>query len=165
MFLRVLLSAAVLMLAGLSGTTLAAADVRVAEISNLQSEARLSEEKNVPILLMFAADHCPYCGVVEEDFLKPMIISGDYVDKALIRKLDLDTQGDVIDFAGNKIGSGELAKRYAIDVTPTVVFLDSNGRQLARRMVGLSTPDYYGYYLDEAIDKALDKLRKRESAD
>lgn len=165
MFLRALLKGAAFIVASMFGAYLMATEVFIAEINDLQIEARLSEKKSVPILLMVAADHCPYCGIVEEDFLKPMIISGDYEEKVLIRKLDLDTQGSVVDFAGETIDSSELASRYDIDVTPTVLFLDGNGRQLAKRMVGLSTPDYYGYYLDEAIDKALGKLRKRNSVD
>lgn len=162
MSLKGFLSGVVLLLAGFYGANALSAEARVIEISDLRVEAKLSEERGVPILLMIAADHCPYCSLVEEDVIKPMIISGDYVNKVLIRKLDLDTQGEVVDFDGVKIDSSELANRYDIDVTPTVLFLDGSGRQVARRMVGVSTIDYYGYYLDEAIDKALGKLQKGE---
>ena len=162
MSLKGFLSGVVILLAGFYSANALSAEARVVEISDLRVEAKLSEAKGVPILLMIAADHCPYCSLVEEDVIKPMIISGDYVNKVLIRKLDLDTQGDVVDFDGVKIDSSELANRYDIDVTPTVLFLDGSGRQVARRMVGVSTIDYYGYYLDEAIDKALGKLQKGE---
>ena len=44
---------------------------------------------NVPVVL-FSASHCGYCTIIKEEFLKPMLLSGDYVDKVLIRKLVID---------------------------------------------------------------------------
>ena len=33
------------------------------------------------------------------------------------------------------------------------------GQQLAAEMVGVTTLDYYGWYLDRRIEQALDRLR------
>ena len=134
--------------------------VEVQQIGDLRDEARLSSDKKLPILVMFGAEHCSYCVRLEEDFLKPMIISGDYTDKVLIRRIDLDSSQSVRDFDGKQVTPAELASRYHVSLTPTVVFLDQHGNQLAQKMVGLTTPDYYGGYLDAAIDSALDLLRR-----
>lgn len=155
-------SVAILLLTSFFSSSLFSTEVWVREIRDLRIEAKLSAERSAPILLMIAADHCPYCTLVEEDIIKPMLISGDYVNKAVIRKLDLDTQSSVIDFDGNRVDSRAFAGRYDVDVTPTMLFLDGNGRQVVKRMVGVTTIDYYGYYLDEAIDRALGKMRKTE---
>jgi hypothetical protein len=42
-------------------------------------------------------------------------------------------------------------------VAPTVLFLDRNGRNLASPLRGLQ-PDFYGAYLEQAVDTARAKL-------
>lgn len=165
---RRILMGAIALFIGLYGLSVASSEaggVQVVEITDMQAEASMSDETGLPILLMFAAEHCHYCTIVEEDYLKPMIISGDYEQKVLIRKVDLKEEGNVIDFDGNSIEKKELASRYDINLTPTLLFLDGKGRQLTKRMVGLTTPDYYGGYIDMAIDAARESLQQNASAD
>ena len=139
---------------------LAARDtVLVPEITDLQREARLAATRQVPILVMFGADHCSYCHQLEEDFLKPMLRSGDYTDKVLIRQVQLDGYGSVRDFDGREISVDDLASRYDVRLTPTVVFVDQQGRRVAPNLVGLSTVDYYGGFLDDSIERSLRVLR------
>lgn len=137
-------------------------DVIVEEVDDFFSLARQSEQRHLPILLMFSAEHCGYCMRVEEEFLKPMLRSGDYEDKVLIRKIKIDSFDNVRDFDGKQISIDAFSARYNVVVTPTVAFLDSHGAQLAPKRVGLSTPDFYGGYLDQSIDAALDILRRNK---
>lgn len=53
-----------------------------------------------------------------------------------------------------------FARRYGNRLVPTAMLLDSRDRMLDKPLVGLSTVDYYSHYLDEAIDTAVDRLRK-----
>jgi hypothetical protein len=76
--------------------------------------------------------------------------------------MKIDGSGTVRDFDGKLITVDEFTDRYNISVTPTVVFLDGSGAQLAPKRVGLSTPDFYGGYLDQSIDLALDVLRRNK---
>ncbi len=132
----------------------------IAEVHDFNKLARVIGEKRLPLVLMFSSEYCAYCVKVENDFLIPMQISGDYVDRAVIRKMKIDYGSEVVDFDGKRIDADEFAARYNIRVTPTVVFLDSHGRQLAAKQVGLTTPDFYGGYLDQSIATALDMLRR-----
>lgn len=141
----------------------AQAEVTVPQPTDLREEAALASARGVPVLLMFAADHCPYCARVEDEFLKPMILGGEYEDRAVIRKLELG-HGTLRDFDGRRVTVRELAARYQVSVTPTLVFLDAGGRQLTDKIVGLSTPDFFGAYLDAAIAAALSRLRERSAA-
>lgn len=133
---------------------------RVVEENDFSQLAATLEEKRLPLVLMFSSEYCAYCVRVENDFLIPMQISGDYTRRAVIRKVKIDYGNTIRDFDGNEVDADEFAARYAISVTPTVLFLDAHGRQLAPRRVGLMTPDFYGGYLDESIDTALDMLRR-----
>ncbi len=140
----------------------AADAIEVKETKDFNRLAKESDQKRLPILLMFSAEYCGYCERVEEEFLKPMLRSGDYEDKVLIRKIKIDGFDDIRDFDGKQISIDAFTSRYNVVVTPTVAFLDGNGAQLAPKRVGLSTPDFYGGYLDQSIDAALDMLRRNK---
>lgn len=141
---------------------LAAAEIKVPEIKDFSSIGQQSERKRLPILLMFSAEYCAFCERLEEDFLKPMLRSGDYKDKVLIGKLRIDGYSKVRDFNGDETSPADVAERYGITVTPTVVFIDDDGVELAPKRVGLTTPDFYGGYLDDAINQALNILRRNK---
>jgi thioredoxin-related protein len=138
-------------------------DSRVIEEARDFSElGRTLNVKRLPLVLMFSADYCIFCERLEQEFLIPMQISGDYEQRAVIRKLKMKHGNSVVDFDGQRIDANLLAKRYKVSVTPTVVFLDGAGQQLAAKRVGLMTPDFYGGYLDESIDTAFDMLRRNK---
>jgi len=42
-----------------------------------------------------------------------------------------------------------------------MLFLDPSGKELSERMIGISTPELFGGYLDEAIEEALVKMKAR----
>lgn len=146
------------LLIALSLTGAARAEVAVPVIEDLAAEARLARAKQVPLLIMFYAEHCGYCQVVEEEFLEPMIISGDYEDKVLIRRLLMTGVEPIRDFDGDETTAAEVSARYGVMVTPTLVFVDADGQQLADKLVGLTTRHYYGGYVDERIASARERL-------
>jgi thioredoxin-related protein len=136
-----------------------ATGVVIPEITDLRQEAALARKQRLPILVMFSSDYCPYCTTMKNDFLKPMMFSGAYDDKILFRMLELRAGADVIDFDGRKVNVWEFAERYKVRVTPTLVFLDYQGIAMAPKMVGLTTPDFFGGYLDDAISTAYNHVR------
>jgi hypothetical protein len=56
-----------------------------------------------------------------------------------------------------------FARRYGAEVTPTSLFMDGQGRELADRIVGISNIEYYGFYLDKAIASASKAMAKTET--
>jgi thioredoxin-related protein len=139
------------------------AEVEIPVASNLQADGQQARAARLPILLSFSALVCEYCRQLEDQFLRPMLISGEYSDRVLIRRVLLDNGYRTIDFSGERISTTQLSDRYKVYVTPTLLFLDGNGNELARRMVGINTPEMYGGYLDNCIDTALYVLRKQET--
>ena len=123
--------------------------------SNLQQENKL-KQKHLPLLLMFSIQNCPYCAIVREEFLEPMKISGDYENKVVMRLIDMSAHS-LIDFDGRQIKTNDLVLRYKVTLAPTIIIVDSNGKLLTEPLIGISTRDYYGGYLDQAIDDALKK--------
>ncbi len=98
------LNSVVLILLLMSNTVLQAQNrPELLSINDAQQEARLSEKQQLPILIMFGTESCPFCHLLKDDFLIPMIISGDYTDKVILRQVYVEEGADIISFSGTKI--------------------------------------------------------------
>jgi len=128
---------------------------------NLSLDGQQAQRACVPLLLEFAADDCEYCALLEEEILNPTLLDRDYDRRVLMRKLVLDRGIRIHDFSGKPVDAPSLASHYKVFVTPTILFVDSKGRELAERMVGVTTLDFYGGYLDQALDAARQRLREQ----
>ncbi|MDY6979883.1 MAG: thioredoxin fold domain-containing protein [Pseudomonadota bacterium] len=148
-----------LMTLPVSAADQAARAYEVPRTGDLQADGQLAKRKNLPILIMFSQTGCSYCEQVLEQFLEPMRKSGDYTDRVIMRRIKLDAFEEIRDFDGQWREPDEIALRYGASVTPTVVFVDYRGHQLAERILGLTTPAFYGGELDDAIELALQRLR------
>lgn len=133
--------------------------IQVQEESNFQKLAIEMQQRGLPVLVEFHADHCPYCRQLEREFLRPMLLSGDYEDKIIIRQVEMDYATDIIDFQGNKVSASDFANRYKAYLAPTMVFLNARGEEVAEKIEGINTPALFGGYIDEEIEKALNNVR------
>ena len=129
----------------------------VEEVEDLQALGKDAESQSLAILLEFAIADCEYCEFVEEDVLKPMLKSGDYRQKVLIRRLRFDTGGKLKNFSGASVPVRQFAQRYGVRVAPTVVVLDAQGSPLSAPLIGVVSRDWYPEKLDAAIDEASDR--------
>ncbi|BBB29206.1 thioredoxin family protein [Neptunomonas japonica] len=127
--------------------------------NNFFEDAKQQGDNRVSIVMVSQRD-CSYCELIHNDFLDPMYQGGRYKDKALFRELKIDSSGVITDFNGEEITIKRFAKRYHASLTPTLLFLDRKGQALVPNMVGVNTPEFYGYYLDQSIDKAIYLLKK-----
>ena len=71
-----------------------------------------------------------------------------------MREILIDPGQRLKDFQGHSRQAAKLAGDYAVDLTPTLLFLDAGGRELTGRMVGINTLEMFSFYLDEAIAEA-----------
>jgi len=131
-----------------------AAPVAVQKLVNWEDIVHLSRENNLPVVILVDQWDCPYCDIVEQEFLEPMLRGGQFDQLALIRKISID-QGEMItDQEGKSISAREFARRYADSFTPTILFLDCDAQPIGENIVGVNSTDFYGYYLDKAIVEA-----------
>lgn len=135
--------------------------VEVTVTTDLQADARLAAERRVPLMLVVSADYCQFCKLLAEEFLKPMLLSGDYTDKVVIRELRIDSNGRVRDFDGEMTDADTLAYRHRASLTPTLLFFDSTGQQIVPRIVGVGTLEFFGGEIDRAIETGLQRIRGR----
>lgn len=126
--------------------------------SDLQNLARLAQQKNIPLLIMFSQSDCPYCEFVRSDYLEPMLNNREITNKVLMAEIVTDGASLVKDFDGKLQQPGALGSRYKAGFSPTLVFLDPRGKPLTSSLVGVSSRDFYGGELDQRIDQAWQKL-------
>lgn len=126
---------------------------------NLQRDGELASSKNGVVLVMFSGEYCGYCERVLNEFLVPMSRNPEYQAKVVMRRVDNTGLTTVRAFDGSVEDHRKFTASQGVGMVPTVVLFDRNGRRLGKPLVGLTTVDYYGAYLDEAIDKALAKVR------
>lgn len=137
------------------------ADSLLPEAADLAADGRTAAAHETPILIEIARRGCSYCEKVREDFLEPMVRSGDYRGRVIFRQLHVDAESPLVDFDGRRIAPRDFAQRYRATFTPTVLLLDAHGKLLAKPLIGLTTEDFYGAFLDQAIDEAVARMRRR----
>jgi thioredoxin-related protein len=152
-----------LQLLAAGSVSLVLAEIEIPFASDFAADGRISNNIEAPILLYFSAPDCRYCMKLEEAVLKPMLRSGDYDGRVLLRRIDWLSTVQVDDFVGERIAFSALAERYEVKVTPTLIFVDSRGREVARRILGFRSADFFWYYLDQRIKESRIVI-KAESA-
>lgn len=130
------------------------------QADDLAATARDARERRIPIMVAFTQAGCRYCRTAKRDYLIPMQNSAELRDKVLILEVDIDSNTPLRDFRGNATTPGEFAKRYQVKQVPAVIVMDDAGKPLAPPVVGLPAADFYGLYLDQAIEEGLSRMRR-----
>jgi thioredoxin-related protein len=129
--------------------------VDIKAVDDFAALGKLASETSSIILLEMTATYCEYCRLLEEEVLKPMLRSGDYDNKVLIRQLKIDSNLNIKDFDGSTTTPAELSSHYRIAVTPTLLILNEHGHELTRRIIGVQSLDFYAGIVDEALNRGL----------
>lgn len=127
--------------------------LRATDFSNTDSH----QNKHVYVVLVSRYD-CSYCDLVREDFLLPLERQSNQAYPAQIRELKVDSDKLLVDFDGAQISPKKFAARYNASFTPTLLFLNQDGAQVHQKLVGISNKEFYGYYLDQAIEQSYRAL-------
>jgi len=122
--------------------------------SDLSQDAKLASVGNRVLMIEFSSEDCGYCRLLEDEFLKPMLRNSEYGKKVVIRYISLSDNDSLIDFEGKTVSADEIATKYGVFVTPTLLFLDENGLEVSDKLIGIWSVDFYGGFIDERIDSA-----------
>lgn len=126
---------------------------------DLQRDGALAREKKGVILVMFSGSRCSYCETVLNEFLIPMSRNREYQDKVVMRKVETSSYREMKDFRGSKTVYRHFSGDHGVRMVPTVMIFDSEGNRLTKPVIGLTTVDYYGQFLDDAIDQGVARVR------
>lgn len=140
----------------------AASDLTPAQ--DLRVEAATATARGAALVVVFSAKHCPYCRVLEDQYLKPMLRSGAWDGRMAVRRIEMDTVSDLRDFSGAPVASDALARRHGIRVTPTILFMDARGNEVAPRLIGIGSEHFFAGMLEDSIDQASGAIRRSVAA-
>lgn len=136
-------------------------DVVVPVTDDLAREAAHASRGGVPLLLVLTQEHCSFCERLDRDVMAPRYASGLFDGRVLVRRVMVDSYLSTRYFDGTVLSRDELRRRFKLDVTPTVLLVDADGNELAPRITGFENSEFYGAYLDIAIDNARARLARR----
>ncbi len=134
---------------------------QIMQTMDLTQIAATANRTKRPIVLLMSQADCPFCVMIKQDILNPMVLSGDYADRIIMRELMIDSDIEPRGFDGYELDAAIIAGDYAITVTPTLLFLGPDGNELTKRIVGINTPELFSFYVDQAIDEAVNKLKDK----
>ena len=126
---------------------------------DLAADGRQAAAKGVPLLILYSQDDCSWCEKLRREYLGPM--SRDPAMPALIRELHMDHATPLIDFDGRRTTSADFSSRVKARFAPTVMFHGPDGARLAEPIVGFHLADFYGAYLERAINESRTRLKTK----
>ncbi|MBP0048969.1 hypothetical protein H9C73_09480 [Marinobacterium sp. AK62] len=109
------------------------------------------------VLILFSQPDCRFCDLVREEFLVPL--EQQPPQGLVIREYKVATAPAITDSDGSTLTPSAFASRYNVRFYPTVSLISPAGEPLADPLIGISSTDFYGYYLDQAINDALNAPR------
>jgi len=134
--------------------------VEVPALTDLRADIAQAKALNVPILLLIHSQGCTYCHYVMEDHLRPMVLSGQYQKRVLLRQLAADEAQDLLDADGKTTRAKDFARALNVRFYPTIVFLGSDGQLLKERLIGVANIDLYGTQLESALQRAEAQMQR-----
>ena len=122
-----------------------------AELTNIPADLAVMRAEKIPMLLFVHASYCGYCQLVDSEFITPLEKDPKYRGKLLIRRIEIDSNTDLIDRNGHKEAPMAFANRLGVRLVPVVMFFDPEGRAVGEALRGVTVPDFYPFYLDQGI--------------
>lgn len=138
--------------------------------------SRAQRDKTRAVAIMVSAAHCPWCALVIEEQLIPRIRSraGPALDVIVF---DLADSGQIVvapsavypsatpgsdkdkgrsptPAAGLRFTPAQWAQSHGYRVAPTVAMVGRDAQPLFAPLVGYSSRDFYGAYLDDQVARA-----------
>jgi len=123
-------------------------------VNDLRELKQQVETSNLPVLLLFSAEDCGYCDAVRDNYLLPMIKTGDYSSTILFRQIHIDEYHYLRNEKGELISAEAVALKYDIEVTPSILFINAQGNELSERIIGINSVDYFDELLSTHISQA-----------
>ena len=134
----------------------AAPTVAIERIDNFQQWADKACQNQRVLTVLVARQDCPWCDKLKRQVLLPDVKNGQFDQQWLLGEFRIDEGETVTDFAGNRVSAQALAKGWRAELTPTVLFLNRQGEEIAPRITGVKLVDFYDDYLQRSLQQGLE---------
>jgi len=136
-------------------------------VANVYAESflMLKNARDLPqngvLVLMAEVQDCSFCIRVKEEHSLPLTKNKEWSKQFYVRRIDINSSETLYNFNGQKTSQKGLAQILRTDFAPTLIFLDSRtGKRIGEDIIGLATPDFYGFYLQQQISQAYGLLQR-----
>lgn len=126
----------------------------MADLHDVPRDLAAMQAEKIPMLLFVHASYCGFCHEVDQQFIRPLAKDPAYRGRLIIRRVEIDADGTILDAKGQKETNAHFARRLDVRLVPVVAFFDPEGHEVGARIKGVTVPDFYPYYLDEGIKVA-----------
>ncbi len=107
-----------------------------------------------PLIVLATLRGCAFCKLARENYLVPEMRAG-----RAVTQIHFLSRDPVIGLGGQATTHGALVRQLGIEVAPTVLFLGRDSREVAPRLAGGSSSDFYAAYLDDRVAQARTAVR------
>ena len=128
---------------------------------DLRADGQLARAQRLPIVLFFHSETCAFCREVEDLYLTPLQKENENVPQFVLRTVEISQTQPLVAFDGSRTDYRAFAKQQGVTLVPHLRFLGPDGEVLAPDLVGLTSRDFYGGYLDSAIQEAFGKMHRK----
>jgi len=125
-------------------------------VTDVAAQAAAAAKAGEPLVVLVSLPGCSYCETVRRNYLAPQAAAGEIA----AREVDMTADTPMRDIDGTMTTAKKWARAHNVSVAPTVLFLDANGQPVANALLGLQG-DFYGAYLEQALDTARAKIARK----
>jgi thioredoxin-related protein len=122
---------------------------------SLQNDIAAALKTSKPLVVFVSLDNCPFCKIARENYLIPLV-----TEQAIaVVQVNINHATAIEDALGKPTTHAQLIRNWSINAAPTVLFLGKDGLEIAPRLIGGATSDFYGAYLQERVDQAIKSIK------
>jgi thioredoxin-related protein len=123
--------------------------------ADLRQAATQANARGEPLVLMVSLPGCPWCELLRRNYLIPMQGEGVAAYEFMINERSRTLQ----DFKAQRITPASLSAQLKISITPTLLFFNREGQEIAPRIEGVASADFIGAILDERLAIARERIK------
>jgi thioredoxin-related protein len=122
---------------------------------DMRQTAGQANARGEPLVLMVSLPGCPWCELLRRNYLTPMRGEGVAAFEFMIN----ERSQRITDFKGLQITPAAWSEAMKVKITPTLLFFNAQGNEIAPRIEGVASADFIGAILDERLAIARERIK------
>jgi thioredoxin-related protein len=123
--------------------------------AHLRTISQEAQRRGEPLVLMVSLPGCPWCELLRRNYLTPMRGEGVAAFEFMIN----ERNQRIVDFKGQPITPAAFSEAMKVNITPTLLFFNTQGQEIAPRIEGVASADFIGAILDERLATARERIK------
>ena len=124
---------------------------------SLKEAIDAASSRQQPLIIMVSLQGCSFCKLVRESYLAPLYARG----AIQVAQLDMQSARALENAAGHPSTHGQVIHAWGVKVAPTLLFLGRLGNEVADRLNGVPSIDYYGAMLEQRLAAASQAMQPK----